>query len=163
MLGANHKGLVASCVYAAMALTAACSGAVKEARTTTISSDPSGATVLASGVPIGVTPITVRPDDVFPPRFVGFEYRAAGTLSIEKPGCKTYRRQVNDAVLSEDVHVRLECDPNFESPQVEPSPASGTPEDGFAARLRRLQQLKQQGLITPSEYRQLRQKVLDQL
>lgn len=156
----------AICILAAVAALGGCSKVVKERRTTTIDSTPSGAAVLASGVKLGVTPLTIHPDEVFPPRFVGFEYRAAGTLSLEKPGCKSYTRQVDDAVLSRDIHVDLECDPDFRPPaagskSVESPVESAT--DTFAIRLQRLQSLHEQGLITTEEYRRLRQKILDQL
>ncbi len=152
---------------------AGCSSVVKEQRTTTIDSDPPGATVLASGVEIGATPLTVRPDEVFPPHFVGFEYRSSGTLTVKKPGCKTFSEQVNDAVLSRDIHVKLDCDPNYRpSPAVRapappaasaPTSPAARPDASIAARLQRLDALRKQGLITADEYRQIRKKILDAL
>ncbi len=163
---------VAAGVLAALGL-AGCSSVVKEQRTTTIDSDPAGAIVLASGVEIGATPVTVRPDEVFPPRFVGFEYRASGTLTVKKPGCKTFSEQVNDAVLSRDIHVKLDCDPNYRpsptaSAETRPAtsaPASpaARPDASIAARLQRLDALRKRGLITADEYQQIRKKILNEL
>lgn len=153
---------VAAGVLAAAAALNGCNHVVKEQRTTTIVSDPPGAAVFASGVEVGVTPLTIRPDDVFPPRFVGFEYRAAGTLSIKKPGCETYSRQVDDAVLSRDIHVKLQCDSDYR-------PAPSAParkiqqDESIPARLQRLEALRKQGLITADEYKQIRQKILGEL
>ncbi len=168
----RNRGLgaqVAAGLFAAVGL-AGCSNVVKEQRTTTIDSDPPGATVLASGVEIGATPLTVRPDEVFPPRFVGFEYRASGTLTVKKLGCKTFSEQVNDAVLSRDIHVKLDCDPNYRpSPAASaPAPSAPTfpaarPDASIASRLQRLDALRKQGLITADEYQQLRKKILNEL
>ena len=152
------------CMLTAITVLPGCANVVKEQRTTTITTEPPGATVFASGVEVGVTPITVRPDEVFPPRFVGFEYRAAGTLSIKKAGCKTYSRQVNDAVLSNDIHVKLECDPAHATAAPEAPPVVDSEmRDDFTVRLRRLDNLRHQELITPQEYQQLRRKILNEL
>lgn len=161
------SGVALACVLSSAAALPGCSNVIKEHRTTTITSDPTGATVLASGVEIGVTPLTIRPDEAFPPRFVGFEYRAAGTLMLKKDGCKPYSQQVDDAVLSKTIHVNLDCDPSYQAPQPAAGPAphmqSPAMREDFAARLRRLDDLKKQGLISEQEYQQLRRKILNEL
>ena len=129
-------------------------------RRVSITSKPSGARVSASGAEIGTTPLTIRPDEVFPPRFVGFDYRAAGTLSVAKPGCRTHRQPVDDAVLSKDVHVVLACDPTASSPA---PPAELDAGQSIAARLQRAERLRERGLITVEEYRRARARILDEL
>lgn len=169
MTGGRYAGGMLVCALIGATALSGCDNVIKESRTTTITSEPAGATVTASGVEIGVTPLTVRPDEVFPPKFVGFEYRAAGTLGLNKPGCKSYSQQVNDAVLSKDIHVKLDCDPSYRAPAPapvqEPAGAETAPasEGDFATRLRRLEDLRRQGLISAEEYKTLRQKILNEL
>lgn len=148
-------------------VTAGCASLAGAERTISISSDPPGAVVYASGVKVGETPLRIVPDKVFPPRFVGLTYRAYGTLVIKKPGCKAYRRQVNDYVLSKDIHTRLQCNPNYH-----PAPSTGSAATGsrkpaaagsVAFRLRRLESLRKDGLITEQEYRSIRRRILQGL
>lgn len=144
-----------------------CSGMVKD-RTTTISSDPAGATVVASGIEIGVTPLEVVPDEVFAPRFVGFEYRAAGTLALTKAGCEPVRMQVNDATLARDLHVELNCDPAAAAAAAPAAPATTAPSQpassaDVVSRLETLEALKRRGLVTEAEYDRLRREILKSL
>jgi hypothetical protein len=155
-----------------------------------IDSDPSGATVRASGREIGTTPLTIIPDEIFPPRFVGTGYQAAGKLEIDKAGCQPYRKDVDDAVLSKDITARLTCDPAAmeqapaptpsgapapatvqQAPTVVPSvpaaPAAGStpakPASAVRQRLQTLESLHKDGLVTDQEYRSIRKRILDGL
>lgn len=147
----------------------ACATVGKSGRTIDITSAPGGAAVLASGVEIGRTPLTIHPDEVFPPRFVGLGYRAAGTLTVQKEGCEPNSRQVNDAVLREDIHVRLQCAPGVAAKPTMAAPAGmpateadkGTRSAG--QRLREVEKLKSEGLINDDEYRRLRRRILDEI
>ena len=155
----------------------------------TIDSDPQRATVFAEGVNIGMTPLVIKPNEVFQARFTGgdtetgglFVYRYVGTLAVKKPGCKPYITQVNDNILSRDIHVKLECDPDYQAveaqptvpqpaavPSAEPAPSSAGPKavqpTGSAEeRLQRIENLYNKGLLRDGEYRTLRQRVLDTL
>lgn len=143
----------------------------------TIDSDPPGAAVRASGREVGQTPVRIVPDDVFPPRFVGGSYRAYGQLEVAKTGCKPYRKEVNDAVLSQDIKVALECDPAAmrdagQTGVAEPAavtPVTGTAPaaDARAAaikeRLLTLDKLRADGLVTQKEYARIRKRILDGL
>ena len=156
----------------------------------TIDSDPQNASVYAEAVEIGMTPLAIKPSEVFQARFTSgggdsdgmVAYRYVGTLSVRKPGCKPWSTQVNDNILSKDIHVRLDCDPDYQPAGVKPAaPASAptpppaasgpaTPESrpvqpgGTAEeRLRRIESLYIKGLLSDEEYRALRQRVLDTL
>lgn len=147
-----------------LAVTAAgCSNPIKNSRSITIASTPSGAHVLASGVEIGVTPLTIVPDEVFTPRFVGFSYRAAGTLNMKKNGCETFTEQVNDAVLSKDINVNLICNPRARTLPAKTSTPQPVHSTSIEQRLRRLRQLHDQGLISDDEYRAIRRRILSAL
>ena len=147
--------------------------------TITVQSDPSGATVLADGTDIGTTPLTFKPADAFRAGVTtGGEgilaYRYVGKLTLKKPGCSDYVTEVDDNILSKDIDVKLECDPNYRppapqpamTPQVQPSavPATQPAMPASAAeRLQRIESLHDKGLISDGDYRELRQRVLDTL
>ena len=142
-----------------------CVGPLRESgggvHTIRVLSEPPGATVLADGRELGTTPLVIRPDEVFPARFVGREYRYAGTLALRRPGCRPWSVQVDDAVLARDVVARLECSPGAAAPARGKPTVSG--EDPVAERLRRARRLHEEGLITDEEYRALRRRILESL
>lgn len=132
-----------------------------------ITSDPAGAVAYADGAELGATPVQIAPGSHFRSGFVGLSYRYVGKLSVKKPGCETWSTEVNDYILSKDVHAKLKCDPNY---QPAPAPAaSGLPgtavpgRDSAAERLERIEGLRKKGLISDDEYKQLRARVLDKL
>lgn len=133
-----------------------------------VSSDPAGATVVANGAELGQTPLQIVPGNHFRSGFVGLSYRYVGKLSVKKPGCETWSTDVNDFVLSKDIHAKLKCDPNYRAPEpastVSVNPATGTPvQESAADRLERIENLRKKGLISDDEYKQLRARVLDKL
>ncbi len=133
-----------------------------------VTSEPSGAVVYASGKKLGTTPLFLR-SDTFPTKRVGVVYRSVGTLSLKRAGCKTYHKEVDDKVLSKDMHVVLECGPDYrETPSPEPAPATTSEKptetgDTIERRLRKLNALYKKGLITDQEYRLIRKRILDDL
>jgi hypothetical protein len=146
-----------------------------------VRSDPVGAEVLANGRSIGVTPVTVTPANEWSTGFVsgkdyGINYQYTGTITLRMPGCKEFSANVDDYLLSKDIAVKLECGPEYQPvaapagrPQPQPgySPASRadyeTSEEIMARRLRRLEGLRDQGLISEEEYRQVRSRILGEL
>jgi len=152
-----------------------------------ITTNPPGASVYANDKLLGVTPLTVKPslawDSGFVPgKDVGMVYQYKGTLTIKRPGCETYTTEVNDPMLYNDISVDLKCDSNYRAKAVNtPSPVGGgtpsvstypasasqtdyeTPEEVMARRLRRLEGLRDRGLITDDEYRAVRQRILNEL
>ena len=95
-------------------------------------------------------------------------YRYKGKLVVKKPGCNDYVTEVDDNLLSRDISVKLECDPDYRPP-VAPTAATPTPvvQETIPAsaeeRLLRIDALHKKGLINDDEHRTLRQKVLDTL
>jgi len=136
-----------------------------------VDSDPSQATVIADGVELGVTPLTFNPSDIFRAGITGggdglLAYRYTGKLIVKKAGCKDSVTEVDDNILSKDIHVKLECDPDYRPPA---APVVSVPETqqvmpaSAEERLQRIEALHKKGLISNDEYRQLRQRVLDTL
>lgn len=130
-----------------------------------ITSDPAGAMAYADGTELGATPVQIAPGSHFRSGFVGLSYRYVGKLSIKKPGCETWSTEVNDYILSKDVHAKLKCDPNYQPPPAAAS-SPGTAaagRDSATERLERIEALRKKGLISDEEYSQLRARVLDKL
>ncbi len=136
-----------------------------------ITSEPAGAVAHADGAEIGVTPLEIVPGIHFRAGFAGLSYRYTGTLSLKKAGCEPWSTEVNDFVLSKDVHVRLKCDPN-DSPASTSAPVAGTRSDQisnqpqgdqYIERLERIESLRKKGLISDEEYRQLRAHIIEKL
>lgn len=131
-----------------------------------ITAEPAGAMAYADGAELGATPLTIAPGNHFRSGFVGFSYRYVGKLSIKKPGCETWSTEVNDAILSKDIHANLKCDPNYRPAAAAPAP--GTPAgtatgDQAIERLERIESLRRKGLISEEEYKQLRGRILEKL
>lgn len=143
----------------------------RPAGTIRVSSDPAGAVAYADGVELGATPLEIVPGSHFRAGFVGLSYRYHGTLSVKKPGCETWSVEVNDHVLSKDIHAKLKCDPDLRPPaRPAPSPpgptrsSPGQPdEDPYVERLERIETLHRKGLISDEEYGQLRARILEKL
>lgn len=131
----------------------------------TINSDPPGATVRALGRDLGATPVKIAPDQAFPPRFVGGSYRAVGRLEIDKPGCKPYNKDVNDAMLSKDIMVKLKCGPGAASTTQKPVGRRAVSRGDHKTRnvrerLMTLEGLRKDGLVTEKEYQAIRKRIL---
>lgn len=144
-----------------------------------IRSNPSGATVAASGEVIGSTPMELYADDVFPAQRVGIGWERRGTLSFNKPGCKPLTLDVDNELMKRSIKVDLECDPAqvkaieagasghqpAGSTAIPAAPAAATapPAAPVSAvdKLEELERLRSKGLITDAEYQSLRQRVLN--
>lgn len=126
-----------------------------------ITSDPAGAVAYADSTELGATPIEIVPGNVFRSGFVGFSYRYFGTLIIKKPGCETWSTEVNDNILSTNIHAKLKCNPDF---QPAAAPVAYVPSgDPVMERLERIDALHKKGLISDEEYKQLRTRIIDKL
>lgn len=133
-----------------------------------ITSTPVGAVAYADGAELGVTPLEIMPNEHFRSGFAGFSYRYLGKLSLKKPGCETWSTEVNDYILSKDVHANLKCDPNFQPPPPTSGSTAGPTADSPAKdqsieRLERIEALHKKGLISDDEYKQLRARILEKL
>jgi len=136
-------------------------------------SEPAGATVLANGKAIGTTPMRIDPDRFFPQERKGLGWYRDGTLTLERPGCTPKSMAVDNDLLKRSLTVELECRPdapalitsNAAPPQTPTATRSTTAPTagGTAERLKELDGLRRQGLITTEEYQSIRRRILDQL
>ena len=157
-----HRILILGLVMSTLYITACASD-----RLVTIDSSPQGADVIADGKKIGVTPMKIIPDDVFPPRWIGASYMVKGNLELVKQDCEPLSMEVNDAVLSKPVNKELKCaQQSSVVPAVAAEPAS-SPEQktntNVEQRLEKLKGLHDKGLITDQEFQTQRQRILNEL
>ena len=136
-------------------------------RLVTIDSSPQGADVIADGKKIGVTPMKVIPDDVFPPRWIGGSYMVKGNLELVKQDCEPVSMEVNDNVLSKPVNKELKCTQQASVAPAVTSENASSPQPktnkNVEQRLEKLKGLHDKGLITDQEYQTQRQRILNEL
>lgn len=131
----------------------------------TLKTRPQGATVIANGEIIGVTPLEINPDELFPAKFKGYQWEREGTLQFERVGCKSQSWPVTNESVKRSVRVDLDCEPGAAA--MAPRPATiepiPVPKTGASTleRLQELNQMQQRGLISEEEFRLMRQRVLD--
>ena len=155
-------------LLAAASLLSGCAGTGDSSETQSgrvrITSEPAGAIAYADGAELGATPLAIAPGNHFRSGFVGFSYRYVGKLSIKKPGCETWSTEVNDAILSKDIHAKLSCDPNYQPAAASPVQPAGTATgDQSIERLERIEALRKKGLISEDEYKRLRARIIEKL
>lgn len=122
-----------------------------------VTSEPPGAEVYVMGEKAGVTPLNVNQSAVFPPRFPAEKQSLYGNIELRKAGCKNSIQRVSTGLVTKGVHVRLECDETAGAGKAESTGAS------IESRLRRVQELRDKGLITDQEAREIRQRILNGL
>lgn len=152
--------------FAFMALTG-CSGnglIHKNNQTLTIESTPAGASVHVMEENVGLTPMQLRLERIFPLVYDNHQQPLYGKVLLKKRGCRDYLVTVSSHLISEGLRARLDCDRNSHPDleqlrQAEPP----TPDKSPKQRLRQLEELRKAGLITEKEYRDLRHKIMDSL
>lgn len=143
-----------------------------------VTSDPAGADVYAMGSKVGVTPLTLDQDVVFPLTYPIEKQALYGVVELRKAGCADARQGVSTRALARGIHVRLDCGeaaaaektaPRQMQPAPTPVPASGqvppAPKEtsGIELRLRQVKDLRDKGLITEQEAQEIRRRILDEL
>ena len=154
-------------------LLQACSGSpVKEQDVPSVTSTPSGAEVYANAKKLGVTPLHYRLHTEFPAGWKNMMFQAQGVLMVKLDGCEDYMLEVNDYVLSRPIHAELDCGEGVGSEVSaqeiqEPVSAEGATDAGARSevenRLRQLEDMFNRGVITESEYKTTRERILNEL
>lgn len=140
-----------------------CAGAATRADELSVTSEPPAAEVYAMGERLGVTPLTIRQEAVFPVVYDRDREPLYGKLMLRKDGCREHTQRVSSAALHKGVVVKLDCGQPAAKEAVEkleaPPRAAQTP----ALRLRRLDALHREGLISDEEYHTIRERILSEL
>jgi hypothetical protein len=140
-----------------------------------IESVPAAAEVELIGGKVGVTPLTVSERDIYPNNYPDARADQYGTVTLHHPGCAPLRHRVTLSDFKQDLYLRLDCTTVAQpaAPLATPAattPAAATPWAPSAApeplsqrRLRQLQTLQElldEGLISPAEEQRVRRHIL---
>jgi len=141
-----------------------CAGVATRADEFSVTTEPPGAAVYAMGERLGVTPLTIRQESVFPVVYQPDQQHLYGTLLLRKEGCREHSQRVSSAALHKGIAVNLDCGGRaVEEAAEQREPAQPQAARTPATRLRRLDQLRQEGLISDQEYRAIRSRILSEL
>jgi len=127
-----------------------------------VESEPTGAEVYVMGDRIGVTPLKVNPQDIFPITYPKDKESLYGKVTLRKAGCSDLTSTISMKITNVGLHVRLECgDTNPASP----SAAKAAPgiSESVEQRLEKIKDLLNKGLITEEEAKKARERVLNDL
>lgn len=163
-----------------IALASGCASLGAKPDRVDVTSDPAGAAVYAMGAKVGVTPLTLDQDTIFPLTYPRDKQALYGAVELRKAGCNSATQRVSTRAVVKGVHVKLDCGeaartetstPRQAQPSQPPVSANGqaqtTPvmkeKPGIEMRLKQVQDLRDQGLITEQEAREIRQRILGEL
>lgn len=138
----------------------------KTSNSFTVNSVPEGATVYVLGKAVGETPLTLEQRNVFPTVYPPELQNLYGKVELRHEGCETLQRPVSGHVLANGLRARLKCE---KMAQTSGEQAGGSLGVGTAStksiklRLRELQALKEEGLVSEEEYQVQRQRILNEL
>ena len=143
------------CLLAPLALTLAsgCAALGAQPSRVGITSDPPGAEVYVMGGSVGLTPLTLDENTIFPLTYPSEKQALYGAVELRKPGCSNAVQRVGTRALDKGVHVKLDC---AEVPVA-------TEKLSIESRLKQLRELRDKGLITEQEAREIRQRILGEL
>jgi hypothetical protein len=135
-----------------------------------ITSDPSGAEVYVMGEKTGVTPLRVEQAAVFPPAYSEDKKHLYGTVELRRTGCSNSLQRVSSTAIARGVHVKLDCgaaagkerSPGDAQP-AQTAPAAPPVAESLETRLKRVQELREKGLITEQEAAETRRRLLQDL
>ena len=127
-----------------------------------IESAPSGAVVYVMGEEVGVTPLQIKRDDVFPNVYPKEKFSVYGRVMLKKEGCADFTRTVSTEISSKGLHAKLDC--KNTNPAL-PNTAGEAPHAGETVeqRLEKIKDLLSKGLITEEEARKTRERILNEL
>ncbi len=105
------------------------------------------------GSRVGLTPLTLDEKTIFPLTYPEEKQALYGAVELRKADCSNAMQRVSTGALERGVHVKLDC---AGAPVATQRPA-------IEQRLRRVQELRNEGVITESEAREIRQRILGEL
>jgi len=137
-----------------------------------IESEPAGAEDNVMGEKVGVTPLQISRDDVFPNIYPKEKVSVYGRVTLKKAGCSDYTRTVSGEISSAGLHAQLDCgatNPATPTPST-PTPSSATTSgdaprisETAEQRLNKIKDLLNKGLITEEEAKKARERILNDL
>ncbi len=143
-----------------------------EIGTLRIESVPSAAEVELIGGKAGVTPLSIKERDIYPNNYADARADLYGMVVLRYPGCKLLRHRVTLSDIKQGLHLRLDCSatavqptmPPLPSPPAQTAPIPSAPSETISQRRLRqlhvLQELLDEGLISPAEEQRVRRRIL---
>jgi hypothetical protein len=122
-----------------------------------IESIPPGADVYVMGKSIGVTPIMLNLDWVFPNLYPKEKESLYGKVTLRKSGCLDFTRTISTAIGNNGLHAQLDCG------NANPASASPRTSETVEQRLDKVKDLLGKGLITDEEAKKAREHILNGL
>ena len=148
-------------------LVSACSGSSlvpKNSSEISVNSEPSGSSVYVMGKLAGTTPLVIDSNSVFPAAYLPEEQQDYGHITLTHEGCGDKRIKISTRMISDGLNANLDCSAK-EDPVVDVLPAvvQHAVEKSVNQRLKELQVLKEEGLISEQEYQEIRSRILRSL
>ena len=143
-----------------------------ERSTFMVRSQPPGALVSGIGGEYGVTPLRLDERRVYPNDYPDAKAQLYGKLVFSRPGCETVTHRLSMSEFKTGVDVRLVCNGRGTPgvPKEAPAEAAAASAGASASlperrlrQLRTLDELLEEGLITPAEERSIRRRIFERL
>lgn len=148
-------------------LLAGCAHQSGSPATLAIDSSPSGAEVQVMGKAYGTTPTRLPLATIFPVSYPVEQQGEYGKVHFTHPECAPLTMTVSNVALESGLYGKLACQNT--RPAVVPATSQESPaprpqiDNTTRGRLLQLDELKQNGLISDTEYQTIRQRILDSL
>ncbi len=159
-------------------------GSIAGDDTLSVRSTPSAATVYIMEQAVGQTPLELTQQMLYPNTYSQDKAHLYGVITLKKSGCQDYTQRVSSRNIARGLDAQLECNTDgvdIKAASSNPAPVSTqqtdttttipekplssapATESSAKQRLLRIDQLKEEGLITEQEYQAVRQRILDAL
>jgi hypothetical protein len=125
----------------------------------TVNTTPPGASVFVMQKEQGITPAKINTRLFFPVTFSADQAEDYGRITLKHEGCEDKTLMVNAAMISQGLALNLNCEQGFQSSTV----MTESPTIPIKKRLQQLQALRDENLISDSEFEKIRQRILQEL
>lgn len=124
-----------------------------------IESEPSGAAVYVLGKQVGITPLMMSSNEIFPVTYPPEMQSLYGKIMLKKAGCGDLIQPITQKIMNAGLHAQLDCG------DVNPGVLRGAPgsKETVEQRLEKIKDLLSKGLITEEEAKMARERVLNEL
>ena len=158
-----------------------------------VETQPSGATVYVMGEAVGVTPLEITQNQLYPAAYDAGKTELYGKIVIRKPACEAFSQRIKYQDFPKGLQVTLKCGDGAEQnngsaaaeiapvqqqsrqpvtpqpPEQPDKPMESTAAEtqpanpSIKARLQRLENLRTEAVISEEEYRAARKRILNDL
>jgi hypothetical protein len=125
----------------------------------TVTTTPSGASVFVMQEAQGNTPTKIDTRLFYPATLSTDQVNDYGRITLKHDGCEDKTLMVNAEMISQGLNLKLNCGQMVQASTDRPEPSSNP----IKKRLQQLQALRDENLISDSEFEKIRQKILEEL